>query len=79
MEDLTRTQIDLLKLRTTMPGMKNAMEGLTANQTAEEKIAHIEYILIKIIQNIAKVEIGFKIIFRTSLSSKATSGSLMYV
>lgn len=38
MEDLPRTQIELLKLRTTMPVMKNATEGLTANQTAEERL-----------------------------------------
>lgn len=43
-----------------MPVMKNATEGLTANQTAEEKIANIEYILIKIIHNITNIKTEFK-------------------
>lgn len=62
-----------------MPVMKNATEGLTANQTAEEKIANIEYILIKIIQNITNIETEFKKILRASLICEATSSSLMYV
>lgn len=39
--------MELLKLRSTMPDMKNAIEGQTANQTVEEKIANTEFMLIK--------------------------------
>lgn len=66
MEDVTKIQAKLLKLRTTVPDMKTKTK--TENNgwidskldTAEEEIVNIEYRFIKIIQNITKIEIGFK-------------------
>lgn len=60
MEDVTKTQIKLLKLSTTMPDMKKTMGGLTENWTLQRKrllTLSIKYRFIKSIQNITEIEI----------------------
>lgn len=57
MEDITKTQIELLKLKTTMSAVKNIVERLIVNQTTGEKFANIQDIPIKIIQSITEIEI----------------------
>ena len=77
MEDITKTQIELLKLKTTKSDVKNIVEGLTANQIP--KIANTEDILMKIIQNIRKIEMSIKKMKRVSVSSGTASSRLIYM